>query len=57
MYRNKPKSLNELKDAIRAEISLIGQNMLKTVMENMLKLAESCIASGGRHKNSIIFKN
>ena len=36
--------------------SLIGQNMLKTVMENMLKRAESCIASGGRHVDGIIFK-
>ena len=56
MYRDKPKSLNEMKDAIRAEISLIDQEMLKTVMENTLKRAESCIASDGRHLNSTIFE-
>ena len=56
MYRDKPKSLNEMKDAIHADISLIGQDMLKTVIENMLKRAESCIASDGRHMKSIIFK-
>ena len=56
MYRDKPKSLNEMKDALRAEISLIGQEMLKTKMENMLQWTESCIASDGRHMNSIIFK-
>ena len=56
VYRGKPKTLNELKDAIRAEISLIGPDMTKKVMENMLKRADFCIASGGRHMKSIIFK-
>ena len=42
VYRNKPKSMNELKYAICAELRFIGQDVLKTVMENMLKRAESC---------------
>ena len=57
IYSNKPKSLNELKDVIRAELSLIGQDMLKKVMKNILKWADSCIASGCLRMNSISFKN
>ena len=55
VYHDKPNSLNEFKDAICAEISLIGQNMFEAVMENTLERAEACIASGGRHMNSILF--
>lgn len=55
VYRNKPQSVDELKNAIRTEISLIGQDVLQKVMENMLKRAESCVASGGRHMKDIVF--
>ena len=53
VYRNKPQSVDELKNAIRTEISLIGQDVLQKVMENMLKRAESCVASG--HMKDMVF--
>ena len=57
MYANKPKTLDELKDNIRAEITAISPEMLANVMENARKRAEFCIRNEGGHLIDVVFGN
>ena len=57
VYANKPKTLDELKDNIRAEITAISPEMLANVMENARKRAEFCIRNEGGHLIDVVFGN
>lgn len=57
VYVNKPQTIQHLKDNIRHEIEEIQPEMLKDVMKNALKRAESCIANRGHHLADIIFQS
>ena len=56
VYAQKPCTLNDLKEAIRQEISSIDCQLLAHVMDNFKKRLENCIQEGGRHLTNIILK-
>lgn len=55
VYINKPQTLVALKENIRQEIENLSPEVLRTVMENVVKRAQICINSGGSHLTDIIF--
>ena len=57
VYRDNPKTITELKEAIATEIRSIGPGVTSAVMNSMKKRAQICIQSGGRHMKNIILKN
>jgi len=58
VYTHKPRTLNDLKEAIRQEIRPIDRQLLARVMDDLKKKKrlENCIQEGGRHLTDIIFK-
>lgn len=56
VFRERPRTLEELKARIRQEIERIPQQMLRNVMDNFRKRLQECIDRNGRHLNNIIFK-
>ena len=57
VYGNKPDTIDELKENIRAEIRNINPETLNSVMENVLEKARECETENGGHLNNIIFHN
>jgi len=53
----KPRTLDELKDATRIEIALINEYLLQRVHSNCLDLLASCYEQDKRHMLNVIFKN
>ena len=53
---HKPRTLNDLKEAIRQEIRPIDRQLLAHVMDDLKKRLENCIQEDGRHLTDIIFK-
>ncbi|KAL4107251.1 hypothetical protein QTP88_017631 [Uroleucon formosanum] len=49
VYESKPRTLDELKDAIKTEIALIDENLLQRVHLNLLDRLSSCYEQDGRH--------
>jgi hypothetical protein len=49
MYRDRPRTLNELKTAVTAYIRNISQADLHKVFVNKIKLVQACIDSRGHH--------
>ena len=56
VYTHKPRTLNDLKEAIRQDIRLIDRQLLARVMDDFKKRLENCIQEDGRHLTDIIFK-
>ena len=56
VYTHKPRTLNDLEEAIRQEIRLIDRQLLAHVMDDFKKRVENCIQEDDRHLNDIIFK-
>ena len=57
VYTRKPRTLNDLKEAIRQEIRPIDRQLLAWVMDDLKKKRfENCIQEDGRHLTDIIFK-
>jgi hypothetical protein len=56
VYTHKPRTLNDLKEAIRQDIHLIDRQLLARVMDDFKKRLENCIQEDGRHLTDIIFK-
>ncbi|KAF6202497.1 hypothetical protein GE061_002893 [Apolygus lucorum] len=57
VYVDKPRTLQDLKDAITREIAAIPMEMLDNVMSNFAERLEQCINQQGRHLLSTIFRN
>ena len=55
VYAHKPRTLNDLKEAIRQEIGPIDRQLLARVMDDFEKRLENFIENG-RHLTDIIFK-
>ena len=55
VYVNKPQTLQQLKNNIRAEIRALEPETLRGVMENALERARSCEAENGRRLRDLIF--
>lgn len=56
VYEHRPRTLDQLKTAIRSETAAISQDMLVKVMRNFEERLRMCVASDGRHLDGIIFK-
>nr|CAH7725913.1 unnamed protein product [Callosobruchus chinensis] len=55
LYVNKPQTIAALEKNIRQECEEILPEILRKVMENAIKRAQTCINSGGSHLMDIIF--
>jgi len=56
VYTHKPRTLNDLKEAILQEIRPIDRQLLARVMDDFKKRFENYIQEDGRHLTGIIFK-
>ena len=56
VYTHKPRTLNDLKEAILQEIRPIDRQLLARAMADLKKRLENCIQEDGRHLTDIIFK-
>ena len=56
VYTHKPRTLNDLKEAVRQEIRPINRQLLACVMDDLKKRLENCIQEDSRHRTDIIFK-
>ena len=56
VYLNKPNTLQEIKNNIIEEISLINPAVLESVNENTAKRTRICFNNDGKHFKNIIFK-
>jgi len=56
VYTHKPRTLNDLKEAIHQEIRPIDRQLLARVMDDFKKKLENCIQEDGRYLTDIIFK-
>lgn len=57
VYTNKPRTLDDLKEAIRQEIANMSPAMLGKVFDNFSARLEECMAQNGHHLKDIIFKS
>ena len=57
VYLGIPRTIDELKEAIRREILTIPISMLEDVMENFQNRLQECINEEGRHLTDIVFHN
>lgn len=57
VYRNKPQTLQQLKENIRREVATISNALLHRVMRSMFERAEECCRRSGEHLSDVIFKN
>src|SRR3978361_1203232 len=57
VYEHHPRSLRELKNAIRTEIEAIEPDLLGRVLENLVKRCQDCLNHNGGHLLDEIFKN
>lgn len=49
VYKNRPRSLAELREAIRNEISNINEDTLRKTSQNMVRRVQLCMDAGGGH--------
>ena len=56
VYTHKPRTLNDLKEAIRQEIRPIDRQLLARVVDDLKKRLENYIQQDDRHLTDIIFK-
>lgn len=56
VYANRPRTIQDLKNNIHAEIEAITGDTLRKVMANLRVRAEDCIANNGGHLKDIIYK-
>ncbi|KOC71363.1 hypothetical protein WH47_05245, partial [Habropoda laboriosa] len=52
---NKPRTIQELKENIRAEIRRLGPKTLRAVMENAVERACTCEQENGGHLRDVVF--
>jgi hypothetical protein len=55
LYVNKPRTLEQLKENIRAEIRALELQILTNVMNNAIERARLCEAVNGAHLKDVIF--
>jgi hypothetical protein len=56
VFKHRPRTLDQLKEAIQEEIEGISPDMLVRVMENFQERLHMCIGRQGHHLDDIIFK-
>jgi hypothetical protein len=56
VFKHRPRTLQDLKDAIRLEVARIPQQMLRRVIQNFRSRLEQCVDNEGHHLNDVLFK-
>ena len=56
VFSYRPRSLEELKRAIRFEIAAIPPQMIRRVIENFRERLQSCVSNNEKHLADLIFK-
>jgi hypothetical protein len=56
VYKDRPRTLEELKHNILPEIGRLPIAMLETVERNFRNHLHHCIENGGRHLNGVLFE-
>ncbi|KAI5724805.1 hypothetical protein M8J77_007361 [Diaphorina citri] len=56
VYREKPRTLHELKEAITEEVRRIPRAMLGRVATSFISRLDSCITADGRHMLDVNFR-
>lgn len=56
VFKHRPTTVRQLKEAIRLEIRRIPQEMLARVMQNFRNRLRQCCDNGGQHLADILFK-
>jgi hypothetical protein len=56
VYEGKPRTLEELKGAIRKQIGMVNQELLERVEANFRERLQICILQNCLHLNEIIFR-
>ena len=56
VYSNCPQSIEQLKDAIRQEITAIPHEMTRRVIDNFRERLRQCVDNNGSHLTDLIFK-
>lgn len=54
VYQRIPRTLNDLKQRIREEMTQISREMLRNVMSSFKRRLDECLLRGGRHLADII---
>jgi len=55
VYTHKPRTLSDLKEAIREDVTTIDREMLECVYADFQRRLENCIQESGNHLPDIIF--
>ena len=56
VYSNRPQSIEQLKDAIRQEITAIPHEMTRWVIDNFHERLQQCVDNNESHLMDLIFK-
>jgi hypothetical protein len=56
VYKDRPRTLEELKHNIRREIGRLPIEMLEKLERNFRNRVHQCIENGGRHLNGVLFE-
>ena len=54
MYKNTPRTIEKLKDAIRQEIEDVNVDSLETVIQNLEKRIQVCLDAKGDHFQDLL---
>ena len=57
VYEDKPRTLDELKEAIRQQITKINRDLLERVEANFLERLQQCVNENGHHMPDLIFRS
>ena len=57
VYSNRSQSIEQLKDAIRQEITAIPHEMTHQVIDNFCEPLRQCVDNNGYHLTDLIFKS
>ena len=55
--KDKPRTLDELKEAIRQQITKINRDLLERVEANFLERLQQCVNENGHHMPDLIFRS
>ena len=56
IFISRPRTIAELKQSIKEEITAIPEQMTHQMMENLGVRLKQCLRNGGRHLSDILFK-
>ena len=56
VFKNRPRSLEDLKERIQQEIDSIPPELTRRVMKNFQERLQQCVANDGRHMSDMNFK-